>query len=305
MQQIVYADVLFVINMFITYGMLRLVGIICRSEKRHLLTVLSSFLSGLYSLIIITPGVSDFAIILSRIPVCMLLVFISFRIFNVLHFVRLFSCFFMVNFLFAGIMFALWYLFSPKGMYYNNGIVYFNINIEMLAVLICVCYVFTLLLNKFISFRTPVNTLYEIEIFYENKSVKCRAFYDTGNNLRDAFTSYPVVVADRKTVQPLFECEISLESMKNGVPVFRPVFCSTVASQEMLLSFKADKINVKGVKCCFNTDKAYIAVSDKSFKNRDYSALLGSGIFENRSNEKGDSYLATVIKQISGRHKHF
>ena len=61
----------------------------------------------------------------------------------------------------------------------------------------------------------------------------------------------------------------------------------------------------KGVKCCFNTDKAYIAVSDISFKNRDYSALLGSGIFENRSNEKGDRYLATVIKQISGRHKHF
>ena len=135
-------------------------------------------------------------------------------------------------------------------------------------------------------------------IFYDNKSVCCRAFYDTGNNLRDAFTSYPVVVADRQTVQKLFDCEISLESTKDGVPVFRPIFCSTVASDDMLLSFKADKIFVRGVNTRFYNDRVYIAVSDNMLKNKDYSALLGSGVFENRINEKGDNYLATTFKQI-------
>ena len=169
----------------------------------------------------------------------------------------------------------------------------------MLTVLICVCYFLSLVLNKLISFKAPVNTLYDIEIVYQNKSVRCRAFYDTGNNLRDVFTSYPIVVAEKQVVQSLFDCEISLESMKDGVPVFRPVFCSTVASDEMLLSFKADKILVRGVNISFCTDKVYVAVSDKRLKNTDYSALLGSGIFENRTKEKGDNYLATVIKQVS------
>ena len=125
MQQVIYADVLVIINIFVTYGILRLVGIVCHSEKKQLMLPVASFLSGIYSLIIL-PDIPDYLIILSRFPMGAVLVIMSFRIYNPRHFVRLYSCFFVVNFLFAGLMFALWYLFAPKGMYFNNGIVYFK-----------------------------------------------------------------------------------------------------------------------------------------------------------------------------------
>ena len=296
MQQVIYADVLVIINMFVTYGIVRLTGIICHSEKKPVLLLIAALLSGIYSLIIIS-DIPDYIIILSRFPVGALFVFMSFRVYNFRHFIRLYSCFFVVNFLFAGLMFALWYLFSPKGMYFNNGIVYFNINIEMLAVLICVCYFSTLVLNRLTSFKAPVNTLYEVEIAYKGKTTFCKAFYDTGNSLKEPFTGYPVIVLNKDIASTLFDCEISLDAVKNGVPIFRPLFCSTVSGNEMLLCFRADRVRVKGVNCNFVTDMVYIALTNKKIKNGDYSALLSSEIFENKTNGKGDYYLATVIEE--------
>lgn len=296
MQQIIYADVLVIINMFVTYGMLRLTGIICRSEKRQIAMFLSSLLSGFYSLIIIIPDISDFAVALSRLPVSVGIILLSFSVYNLRHFLRLFACFFAVNFIFAGIMFALWFFFSPKGMYFNNGIVYFNINIEMLAILVCVCYFLTLLFSKLISFSAPVNTVYELQIFLGGRSCSMKAFHDTGNCLKDVFTGYPIIVANKASVQKLFDCEISSESEKDGVPLFRPILCNTVSGSEMLLSFKVDKIRIRGVKCDFERDKVHVAITDKTIKNGDFSALIGSAVFENQIFEKGDDYLVSIFK---------
>ena len=299
MQQIIYADVLLIINMFVTYGILRLTGIICKSEKKQVALFLSSLLSGIYSLIIIIPDIPDWLIAVSRFPVSVAIVFFSFCVYNLRHFFRLFACFFAVNFVFAGIMLALWLFISPRGMYFNNGIVYFNISIEMLTMLVCVCYFLTLLFNKLISFRAPVNTVYDLQIFLGDRSVRMKAFLDTGNCLKDAFTGCPVIIVHKPSAQKLFDSEISLHSEKDGVPVFRPIPCSTVSGSEMLLSFKVDKIRIRGVKCDFERDKVYVAVTDKTIKNGDFSALLGSAVFENQIMRKDDDYFVSAFKNTS------
>lgn len=296
MQQIIYADVLVIINMFVTYGILRITGKICRSEKRQLGLFLSSVLSGAYALIIIVPEVPHWLINFSRLPVSVVIILLSFCVLNFRHFLRLFACFFAVNFIFAGMMSALWFFLSPKGMYFTSGIVYFNISIETLAVMICICYFATLLFNKLISFRTPVNTVYDLQIFLGDKSVRMKAFLDTGNCLKDAFTGYPIIVVHKASAQKLFESEISPFSEKDGVPLFRPILCNTISGSEMLLSFRVDKIRVKGVNCNFERDKVQIAVTDKAIKNGDFSALLGSAVFENQIVRKGDDNLVSIFK---------
>ncbi len=299
MKQVIYADVLVILNLFITYGLLRLTGIICRSEKRQWLLMLACFLSGLYSLVIIIPNIPDFLVAVSRLPVSVMLVLLSFKVNNIRHFLRLFCAFFTVNFVFAGLMFFLWYFFAPAGMYFNNGIVYFNISIELLGVMICICYFAVLIFSKLISFKTPVNTMYVLTVFLKDKTVTCSAFFDTGNCLKDVFTSYPIIILDKKTAVSLFEKEISFELTNDkDIPIFHPVICTSVTGEEMLMCFKPDKIRIRGVKCDFETDRVCVAITDKLIKNGEYSALLGSEIFQNKTNETGDCHFSAISQKI-------
>ena len=289
--RVIYADILFVLNVYITYGLLLLTAFISKTSVSRPRLLLSSLLSGLYSLIILVE-VSDLVLSLSRIPVCFLLIFVGFRVMNKRHFLRLTVSFFGVNFGFAGLMLALWYFFAPDSMYYNNGIVYFDIDALTLVVLTAVCWLVLRCIFRVLSFRVPHNTVYDLHIYYKGEEFVCRSLLDTGNSLSDPFTSYPVIIVQKKVFGNIFGEKTDISSAADKG--LRFIVCSTLGGDGLLPCFKPSEVKIKSLEGSFVTDRVVVALTDKKLKNGEFDAILSPDLFVNEKCERGDCYVKKI-----------
>lgn len=290
--QVIYADVLFVINLYITYGLLLLTGIITKSSSKRLRLLLSSCFSGFYSLIILVPDISDTVVAVTRIPACLIIVLLAFSFSNKKHFLRLVVGFLAVNFVFAGLMFAMWYFFYPRGMYYNNGVVYFDIDTVSLIVLTAVCYAALKAGEYLLRLKAPSNTIYDLKIYVLGKVYSCRSFLDTGNGLKDHFTGYPVIIVNEASFKEILPEDVFDESkLSESRLKFRFIVCSGISGTGLLPSFTPEKVTISSFKESFETSDIVIAVTKTKIKNGNFDAVLPSDIFINQTSERGEKYV--------------
>lgn len=289
MTDVIYADVLVVLNIYVTYALLSLTGIICRIKRSPLRLFLSSALAGIYSLTILVPNVSETLMAVTRIPIALLLCFIAFGFVSRRAFLRCSLCFFAVSFGFAGVMLFLWLFFAPKGMYYNNGIVYFNIDTATLVLLTIVCYAVLSLCHRYIKSKTPVNTVYDCEITVCGEKYLCHCFLDTGNSLSDPYNGNPVVIVTREKFKNILPENTFDITDSRGQPI-RLIPCSGVSGQKLLLSLKCEKIHVKGLQNDFSRRDVTIAVTDEKIRGGSFDGILPPELFHNQTDEKGADF---------------
>ncbi|MFI3140751.1 MAG: sigma-E processing peptidase SpoIIGA [Clostridia bacterium] len=286
MTQIIYADILVVVNIYVTYLLLRLTGLVTNSELKPARIVFSAFTGGFYSLILLIPNITDSIIVITRVFMCFAMLFLAYKVNSKHHFLKLVIAFFIINFVFAGIMIGLWYAFNPTSFLFNNGIVYFNIDTISLLVLTVICYLIFLAFHKISKVKTPTNCLYTLTIYVAEHTYKCKAFLDTGNTLSDPFTSFPVIVV----YQNVFRDQISEQNNEICGKTLRYIPSSTISGMNLLPAFKPDKIHIKGISSDFYTSNVYIAISKNKIKNAEFDALLNVSVFENKTNENGEDY---------------
>lgn len=277
MTQVVYADILFIINTYVTYALLRSTDLLCRTKTKRLRAVLSALLGGAFSFIVLFDGVSNFTIAVYRIVCCFLLLFAAYYPFERKKFFRLCLGFFLVNFVFAGLMFALWFLFAPKSMLYFGGIVYFDIDAVTLIVYTAACYGIVSLGSSLLKMKSSPGSVFELEIGCGGKTFCCKALLDTGNSLFEPFSSLPVIVCEKK----IFEGKFEIENEK-----FRLVPCSSVSGESVLKAFRPDFVNITGVRAKKRTNDVYVAVTENRIRNSEFGALLHPALFED-IHEKG------------------
>lgn len=297
----VYVDVLVSINIFVNYFLLMCVkGILKINVKRSKL-ILGALAGGVYSLVIFIPEIPEPLIFLMNITASLFIVIISFKPANVKQLVKCFAVFFGVNFAFAGLMLALWLLFSPKGMIYNNSIVYFNIDIKVLTLSTVVCYFIITLITKLSKRSAPDNKIFSITLLNENKSITVNALLDTGNTLRDPFTGKPVIILEKSVVKKLFDVNV-LNFFENGElkenfdnKKLRLIPVNTVSSTGMLKAAIIDGVIVNSKNIIIKNVIA--AQSETAFKSGEYSALLNNDII----NERGINNAENLFKAPNGK----
>lgn len=285
MTEVIYADVLVVLNLYVTYALLSLTGIICRKKRNTLRIFLSSCVAGIYSLSILLPDIAEKVTAVTGIPFGILLCFIAYGFINKKTFLRLCLSFFALSFVFAGIMLFLWLFFAPKGMYFSNGIVYFDISTSKLVILTIICYAFISLCSRYLRSRTPSDTVYDCEIISRGKSYNCHCFLDTGNSLRDPFTGKPVVIVNAEKFEdtvPLFPSDLA----RSEDTSFRLIPCCSVAGKKLLVSFTADLIHIKGINKDFSYSDVTVAITNEKIFGGRYDGVLPGELFF----EKGEDY---------------
>ena len=293
--QVIYADILFIINLYITYALLLFTCLLTRSTVKRSRLLLSSVISAVYSLIILVPSASDALIALSRIPALFFIIIVAFRKQKPKQLLKLYVSFITVNLLFAGLMLLLWYFISPSDMYYNSGIVYFNIGVSELLITTAVCYFILKGVHKLISFKTPSDTVFDLEIFVDGKSYYCKSLLDTGNMLKDTFSGLPVIVVNRKVLKCLSVPDITdIDSAYASTLRFRLVVCSTVSGEGVLPAFRPEKVRISTFKSRFETDRVVIAVTDRNLKNGIFGAILPCSLSFEQKEERGDNYAEKI-----------
>ena len=291
MTGVIYADVLFILNTYITYAILLLTAFILHLSPSRLRLLLAGIIGGAGSLIIIFPWANDAVLGLLRGLLCIALPLTAFSFGGIKQLFRKIAVFLTVNFIFAGLMFALWYLVSPTAVYYNTGIVYFDIDAVSLVIITAVCYFAVKIFNWVSDFRTPKNTLYDVSLHISDKQICLRGFLDTGNSLRDPFTGSDVIIVSRDALKELFPPGKDMEALTETSPVkVRYLPCTTVSGSKLMIVFTCPEVRIRGLSCDFSARGVTVALSDEKIKNGDFQALLPPGIFGNNNSDKGEDY---------------
>ncbi len=298
---VIYADVLVALNLFVNYFLLLAAKKLLRYEARTQNIVLSSLVGGLYSLTVYLQGVPKPLQILMNISVLTLMTVICFRPKSFKLFLKELLCFIGVNTAFAGIMLAVWLFFTPEGMFYNNSIVYFDIDIKLLVISTLACYLILRLIFMFAKRSAPKDKVISVTLIKNGRAVSVNALLDTGNTLKDAFTGNGVAVADEAVIRNLlgFSLDTYISREKAGLYNserlnIRLIPVTTVSSEALLPAVKVDEIILN------NTNTAVknllVAQSKSKIKNGEYQLILSSEIINEVENNDKRTTEKTAFK---------
>ncbi len=272
MKTVIYADILIAVNFIVNYLLLRAVSAFFSVNHSTARFLVSSLSGGFFSLIIFVENIPLILSLLIKIVFLSLMVFVAFNTRKLKDFIRYSAAFFICNFSFAGMMLGFKLLFSSDGILMKNGVIYFDVSFITLIISAVICYMIFSFISRLISNRAVNKLIYDVELFYGNKSVSAKALLDTGNTLKELFSGKPVIVAEKNTAVKIFPDKSDISELKN----FRLIPFSTISSSGALPAFLLEKVNVINCGKTVEIKDVYLAVSDKKIVSSDYSVLLGT-----------------------------
>ena len=122
MTGVIYADVLFLINVYITYALLMLTSLFLGLTPSRVRMLFAAVVGGVSSFIIFIPELSNALSGLIRLVLCQCFCIIAFSFGGIRQLVRQSAVFLGVNFLLAGLMFGLWYFVSTSAGYISHNL---------------------------------------------------------------------------------------------------------------------------------------------------------------------------------------
>ena len=264
---IVYADILVILNTLVNYFL--------KNNTKNFRIILSASVGGILSLYIFLPEVILIVEILFKLITCVLLSLIAFGFRYIKRFIKNSLCIFGVTCLYGGLMFAIWNIFKPKGMFVNNSVVYFNISPLVLILSTVIFYFGFILISNIFASRSKTAEKCEITLYADEKSVNFTAIIDTGNSIEDIFGKSEIIIADKSVYYSLFG---NIENSDKLKLKYRIVPCSTVSGTDYLDGYRCDTARIKTKEQEIKLNKPILAVSKEAIKE-DYSAIINPKIF--------------------------
>lgn len=280
---VVYADVLLIVNLFVNYALLLCSSIIMKKHTQRLRILLGAAIGAFYGFVVFLPELPSLAEFALRFAATVLIVLGAFGYKNFPSFLRSFFTFFAVSFAFGGIMLVLWVTVAPIGMIYNNGAVYFDIDLAVLAISTVVSFAVVSLIAHFTARRAPKDSVALVKISYKGKEVKLTALVDTGNSLCETFSGYPVVLGEAESLEKIMPDAVRSFIDGDDVsssPEMRLVMHKTVSGTGVLPVFRPDYIEVKSVSHSIKTSEVYVAVTKNNLARGEYEMILNPALFE-------------------------
>jgi stage II sporulation protein GA (sporulation sigma-E factor processing peptidase) len=245
-----------VLNTLVNYFILLAVRKITRSYTKRWHLVLGALCGGLSSLLIF---IENLGVIMTgfKIATGILTAAITFGIKPYKQFLKRVFFLFAITFIFGGFSLAVYMICDKDILLYSNGIIYFDINMTFLIICSVISYLIISLVSKFTDKKAPKSKEYFVSVENNSDIVSCMGLMDTGNNLRDPFSGYPVIMAEKSIFEKLFSGE-----------KIRYIPISTVGGESLIKAFRPEKITIGN----YSTDKIYIGESLTSLD--DYKIIL-------------------------------
>lgn len=289
MVMVIYLDVLIAVNIFVTYIMLVCTRVIVKLDTKKWGVVIATILGGISSLIIFWEEMPLLLSVVYKILVGIIISYSAFLPENRKLFFKTTLAFFLVNFIFGGVMYFAEITFSINNLMYINGTVYFDVSVLFLVSMTLICYGLLLVCDYFLKKRASENTLYDVLLYFRDDSVRLKALYDTGNHLTDGLDSKPVIIVELRELLKFFsssEIEFFMDGeLDSDVPAtiksgFRIIPCSSVTGNSILKGFMPEKIEIISKDYKYETTFLVVAVLPESLQDGDYNCILNADIFE-------------------------
>lgn len=200
---------------------------------------LSAFMGGCFSILTPLFYLNKIGKMLFVFGSCIWFVCISFRFHTFKKFVQIYLLQLLSMLIYYGAMLMISKFFSTESV------------IEILIGVIAIYFVVRWLFAKIARKENVQKFCCDIEIQNGKKSIKCRAFLDSGNLLYDPLTQNPVCLLNFKVFEALFQ-EISLEDILRrsakvkSLHMAHYIAFNTLNSSDKILVFQVEKLKLNG-----------------------------------------------------------
>lgn len=285
---VIYIDVLVGLNIYITYFLLLAAESLSKSQSKALRRGLSSCLGGLAALIILAPELPFLLLIVVKLAVACLLVWINFGFRSRGIFIKRVLIFLGVNFIFAGFMIAVWFLFSPPKLAIRNGTVYYHLSALTLIFSTILAYGAVRLLEWILAGRIHPKQLYDAEVTVDGRQVTLTVFLDTGNKACSV-SGLPAVLCSAKALRDIVPQDV-LACMQN-IEAITALSGHQWASRIQMVPYHA--VGSKGILAGFQPDSFAIIQNGKKI---DCPCVLAP-MFEPLSDGEADAIAGEALFQ--------
>lgn len=262
MQEIIYIDVLFILNFFVTYLLLLTTKYLLKREAKLWRLLLGAMAGGAYSFIILVPQVNSFFSFAGKLGSAAVIVLIAFPFRSKKAFFKGFLFFFAAGFIYVGVMIGMWLTFKPNGLVINNASIYFNISPKLLVFSSLLAYLVSTLLIRIHNKVTAKHQLYTVTVKGEQRDISFQALVDSGNKLKEPFSGAPVIVVDPCVAEGLFQDE-----------KMRVIPYHTIGGDGILNAYQARQVTISGGTQQVILPGQYVALSKEKFSG-DYQGLI-------------------------------
>ena len=179
----IYIDLFFLFNIIMDAIIITSVSILLRRKTSIPRIIISSFIGGISSLLLLT---SINKIIVEIVSV-VIMVFVSFKYVNIRYTIKNILYMYILSVLLGGLI----YLFNIR--------VTTNVFVTYLIIIIISIEVMILYIKEIKKMKNNYNNYYKVDIcFKDGERLSLVGFMDTGNNLYDPYKKRPIILIDNK-----------------------------------------------------------------------------------------------------------
>ncbi len=266
MRQVIYLDVLAIVNFAANYVLLWAAGRLTRVYSAGWRLALGAAFGTLYLLVLFFPPAAAAAGVGGKFLFSLLMLLIAFAPLARLAFIRLMGYFYFSTVLLAGITYAAFWLTRSAVPYWVDGLTVAQTDLQwwVLALAISLLAGFGLYGWGLVQKRRWQESLYvSLDICFDVECIRVKALLDTGNELTDPLSGKPVAVVEYPAIRAILPAEIrrifdagreeDLEYVSECLAEsawlhrFRLLpFASLGQARGVLLGFRPDRVAVTG-----------------------------------------------------------
>ena len=248
------------VNTIINYIILITAERLLKLKSRAWRVVIAAFVGALFTLTVFLDIRSFPFSLLIRLISTLAISAVAFRFASFREYAKNTLFTLLTSCLFSGVMICIYQLFRPPDMLIINDIVYFEIDPLVLIAVTAVIYVILYIAERIFGERIK-RTVVRLEAEAGDTQIKCFAKIDTGCDLREPFSSSPVIITDSSLIKT------EDRSDRRVIPY------KTINGASLMYAVKADSVIINDIKI---SKEVYIAAG--RVNSRSYSAIINSDI---------------------------
>lgn len=300
MNMTVYLDIVFIENILMNYIILFGTGTAQKIKMKNINLILSSAIGALYAVISYLQIIPIYSKLYMKILLSMIMIYIAFYPQNIKKMLKSLTLFYLISFATGGCALALLYIMAPSNVSINNGI--FILKYPMKVVITSGLIGFIIIQCSFnMNKRKLMNKdlICNLKIKICGKTIKTKAFMDSGNSLKDPFTKKPVIIVEKKIISEVVDIE-KINGGDSELKIRLIPFKTIGNSNGMLMGIQSEYAEVEYDEEKSIINNVIIGIYDKKI-NKKYSALVGLNFIDGGNKSEYNSDIKKNIFQYERR----
>ena len=299
-----YIDLILLENIIMNYIIILATGMVCRVNIKHIRVLLASILGAIYAILVYIIDLKIYTNPIVKVIISVCMIYISFDSTNVKILLKQLLIFYLTSFCFGGAAYYLLHNINPNMIQSVNGVLIgtYPIKIAILGGILGFFIInisFRIIKNKL----TKKDMIYEVEIFYNEKSSNIKVILDTGNLLTEPITKTPVLIVEAEKLKGIIPQDIlnnienviynnSFDNIDEEIKTRCSIipFSSIGKDNGIIIGFRPDYIKIYTEEGEEIRKKVIVGIyNNKIARNGLYSGLIGLNLL-NEDLRIGDKY---------------